>query len=495
MGKRKAKYPNVEEILARPWCYYCERDFDDTKVLINHQKAKHFKCDKCGRRLSTAGGLSVHMTQVHKETLTSIENALPNRSNLDVEIFGMEGIPQDVANSHRQRVLSQFAQAEAERRAATGNPGSGVGGVPVAKKPKLESAEDLKKRLAEHKAKKAAEQAAGISSGDVTPVGAGQGSPSPAVGQSPAYVGLFSSININANTHKAGSPPYPQQVMPYGGAPNSTYSSFPQTYGPPSAPFQQPQFPQPGFGSPATPQFSGQQFPGQPGFPQQFSPPYNQNFAQPPFQNGPPRFGAGSPPLPYNQGPLQPPRTATPPQQRPGSLPPAPGLPQRPALGAPPVNAFQMQQLHQGQLPVPPHPMMHSNQQSNTPTLPDVVQKEHGKNGVNNTQEPHKEVAPPSFPPPTNTEIKSLGTEYPVAAKVETKTEEATDKKGKKEKEKDKGTKMIYSDNQISPEEKLAKLPRYAFIPDGKGETVLGGVGPAVTGAVTGSDDVMDRSG
>ena len=129
------------------------------------------------------------MTQVHKETLTSIENALPNRSNLDVEIFGMEGIPQDVANSHRQRVLSQFAQAEAERRAATGNPGTGAGGVPVAKKPKLETAEDIKKRLAEHKAKKAAEQAAGISSGDVTPIGAGQGSPSPAVGQSPAYVG------------------------------------------------------------------------------------------------------------------------------------------------------------------------------------------------------------------------------------------------------------------------------------------------------------------
>lgn len=56
MGKGKRKHPDIEEILARPWCYYCERDFDDLKILINHQKAKHFKCERCGRRLNTAGG-------------------------------------------------------------------------------------------------------------------------------------------------------------------------------------------------------------------------------------------------------------------------------------------------------------------------------------------------------------------------------------------------------------------------------------------------------
>ena len=48
-----------------------------------------------------------------------------------------------------------------------------------------------------------------------------------------------------------------------------------------------------------------------------------------------------------------------------------------------------------------------------------------------------------------------------------------SEKKSKKEKEKEKGTKMIYSDNETSPEEKMAKLSRYAFVPDGKGETVL----------------------
>jgi hypothetical protein len=56
MGKKKRGYPSVDDVLARPWCYYCERDFDDLKILISHQKAKHFKCERCGRRLNTAGG-------------------------------------------------------------------------------------------------------------------------------------------------------------------------------------------------------------------------------------------------------------------------------------------------------------------------------------------------------------------------------------------------------------------------------------------------------
>lgn len=117
------------------------------------------------------------MSQVHKEQLTEIENALPNRAGIDVEIFGMEGIPEDVLQAHQQRVAVQFHQAEAERQAATGNPppGSGGGNQP-SKKPKLENLSEMKKRLAEHRAKRA-EAAAGGSSGEATPVGAGQPAP------------------------------------------------------------------------------------------------------------------------------------------------------------------------------------------------------------------------------------------------------------------------------------------------------------------------------
>ena len=38
-------------------------------------------------------------------------------------------------------------------------------------------------------------------------------------------------------------------------------------------------------------------------------------------------------------------------------------------------------------------------------------------------------------------------------------------KKGKKDK--DKNMKLMYSDNEVSPEEKMAKMPRYAFAPSG----------------------------
>ena len=43
--------------------------------------------------------------------------------------------------------------------------------------------------------------------------------------------------------------------------------------------------------------------------------------------------------------------------------------------------------------------------------------------------------------------------------------EPAEEKKGKKEK--DKNMKLVYSDNDISPEEKMARMPRYAFTPSG----------------------------
>lgn len=57
------------------------------------------------------------------------------------------------------------------------------------------------------------------------------------------------------------------------------------------------------------------------------------------------------------------------------------------------------------------------------------------------------------------------------AGAAETKTElpkieePVEEKKGRKEK--DKNMKLIYSDNEVSPEEKMAQMPRYAFAPSG----------------------------
>jgi hypothetical protein len=73
------------------------------------------------------------------------------------------------------------------------------------------------------------------------------------------------------------------------------------------------------------PPFAG--YPGQP--------PY-----QPPYQGTPP----------FSHGPYQPPPgLPSNGHSRPGSVPAAPGLPQRPSFGVPQVSAAQLQQMHPGQ--------------------------------------------------------------------------------------------------------------------------------------------------
>lgn len=119
---------------------------------------------------------------MHKETLTQVDNALPNRIGLDIEIFGMEGIPEDIVQAHRQRVLTQFHQAETDRRAVTGNPAPGGPNQPgQAKKPKIESISEMKKRLAEHKAAKLAAEQGGSAtgSGSATPIDPSHGAVQP----------------------------------------------------------------------------------------------------------------------------------------------------------------------------------------------------------------------------------------------------------------------------------------------------------------------------
>ncbi|OON16974.1 hypothetical protein X801_07194, partial [Opisthorchis viverrini] len=98
MGRKKRKQ-------LKPWCWYCNREFDDEKILIQHQKAKHFKCPFCHRKLFTGPGLSIHCNQVHKEKLDKIPNALPNRTSTVIDIYGMVGIPEvDLIEHERQKL-------------------------------------------------------------------------------------------------------------------------------------------------------------------------------------------------------------------------------------------------------------------------------------------------------------------------------------------------------------------------------------------------------
>jgi hypothetical protein len=81
---------------------------------------------------------------------------------------------------------------------------------------------------------------------------------------------------------------------------------------------------------------------------------------------------------------------------------------------------------------------------------------------------------------PVQPAAEAEATSTPVPEPVE--KSEPTEKKSKK----DKPVKMIYSDNDMSPEEKMAQMPRYAFVPDGKTETALvdAATVPGVAGTV-----------
>ncbi|KAI7803697.1 BUB3-interacting and GLEBS motif-containing protein ZNF207a isoform X4 [Triplophysa rosa] len=108
MGRKKKKQ-------MKPWCWYCNRDFDDEKILIQHQKAKHFKCHICHKKLYTGPGLAIHCMQVHKETIDSVPNAIPGRTDIELEIYGMEGIPEKDMEE-RRRVLEQKTQENQKRK-------------------------------------------------------------------------------------------------------------------------------------------------------------------------------------------------------------------------------------------------------------------------------------------------------------------------------------------------------------------------------------------
>ncbi|XP_075034192.1 BUB3-interacting and GLEBS motif-containing protein ZNF207 isoform X1 [Mixophyes fleayi] len=108
MGRKKKKQ-------LKPWCWYCNRDFDDEKILIQHQKAKHFKCHICHKKLYTGPGLAIHCMQVHKETIDAVPNAIPGRTDIELEIYGMEGIPEKDMDE-RRRLLEQKTQVDGQKK-------------------------------------------------------------------------------------------------------------------------------------------------------------------------------------------------------------------------------------------------------------------------------------------------------------------------------------------------------------------------------------------
>ena len=46
MGRKSKPKPKV----LKPWCFYCDKSFDNDTVLLAHQKNKHWKCSLCNKK-------------------------------------------------------------------------------------------------------------------------------------------------------------------------------------------------------------------------------------------------------------------------------------------------------------------------------------------------------------------------------------------------------------------------------------------------------------
>lgn len=90
MGRKKRRSDSEKQ---RIFCYYCERNFGTEQTLLSHQKEKHLRCPSCNKRMISISGLVIHSQQVHNVTVNSVPNAMEGRTNVAVDVVGMNGIP------------------------------------------------------------------------------------------------------------------------------------------------------------------------------------------------------------------------------------------------------------------------------------------------------------------------------------------------------------------------------------------------------------------
>jgi len=92
-------------------------------ILIEHQRARHFKCNTCHKRMQTWNSLRLHCSTVHKVEIALVENAIPERADFPGTIVGMDGVPDDDWREQAQ-------QAEKRRKLEEANVAAGVAPMP-----------------------------------------------------------------------------------------------------------------------------------------------------------------------------------------------------------------------------------------------------------------------------------------------------------------------------------------------------------------------------
>ena len=109
-------------VTLKPFCYYCDKEFNNEIILHQHQKARHFNCVACRKRFSTAPALGTHIIQVHKDKIQRVPNAKAGRDSFDISIYGMDGVPIELINyklaekvqNKRRKLIKEKKLAEDE---------------------------------------------------------------------------------------------------------------------------------------------------------------------------------------------------------------------------------------------------------------------------------------------------------------------------------------------------------------------------------------------
>lgn len=136
--------------------------------------------------------------------------------------------------------------------------------------------------------------------------------------------------------------------------------------------------------------------------------------------------------------------------------------------------------MHQGQNPAPqtPHNVVlqhrphEASPNSTTPHPPQPANPQSQPSADDNQIASSLDdlIASASKQADDNAAVAATATPQPqptasAAAPAAAKGDAPEDKAEKKDKEKPKTTRLVYSDNETSPEEKMAMMPKYAFTP------------------------------
>lgn len=109
MGRKKRDLSYV-----KPFCFFCDKTFDNEIVLHQHQKSKHFTCPEqgCRKKFPTTLNLCTHVTKGHRGgTLLKVPNAIEGRDSVDNNIFGMTGVPKHVIQE-RTLIKGKFSLSQ-----------------------------------------------------------------------------------------------------------------------------------------------------------------------------------------------------------------------------------------------------------------------------------------------------------------------------------------------------------------------------------------------